>query len=243
MSLALTAADGPGASLVVSVVVMAYNEVGSLADTVHEIAEMLATLCLPHEIVIVDDGSDDGTAELADRLQTALSVVRVVHHRSNLGLGGVYRTGFETSRAELVTFFPADGQFPASTLQGLLAASERHDMVLGYIPARNDSMVGRALSWCERRLYDALFGRLPRFQGVLMFRRMLLGRFRPRCTGRGWGVLMEFIIRVQRSGASTVSIPTSYRPRRIGHSKVNNWQTIRANLAELWAVRSHLARS
>jgi len=73
-----------------------------------------------------------------------------------------------------------------------------------------------------------------------MFRRGLLDRFAPRCAGRGWGILMEFIIRVYRSEAVTVSVPTSYRPRSKGRSKVTNWRTIRANLTELWMVRGYL---
>jgi len=241
VSSVLATDEGPATSLVVSVVIMAFNEAASLAETVSEVAEVLSSTCLSHEIVIVNDGSDDGTGELADRLQEKLPVVRVVHHHSNLGLGGVYRTGFDTTRGELLTFFPADGQFPASILRQFLREMEGRDMVLGYIPARNDSRVGKALSWCERRLYYALLGPLPKFQGVLMFRRRLLDRFAPHCQGRGWGVLMEFILRVHRSEAATISVPTSYRPRLRGRSKVNNWRTIRANLAELWAVRDQIA--
>jgi dolichol-phosphate mannosyltransferase len=231
---------GPEAQPRLSVVVMAFNESGSLVDTVGEIQAELCKLTFDHEVVIVDDGSDDATGTLADDLRRQYPGVRVVHHATNLGLGGVYRTGFATARGELVTFFPADGQFPASIIGQFVQEIDGRDMVLGYLAGRRETGFGKALSWCERRLYEAVVGSVPRFQGVLMFRRKLLQLFPPRCTGRGWGVLMEFVIKVHRSGAATVSVPTGYRPRLKGRSKVNNWGTIRANLVELWVVRSHL---
>jgi glycosyltransferase involved in cell wall biosynthesis len=223
--------------ITLSVVVMAYNEADSLAPTVREIDGVLSSLRLPHEIVIIDDGSRDGTGEVAEQIQSDLRAVRVIHHDKNRGLGGVYRTGFSTARGEFVTFFPADGQFPASILRQFIPEINECDLVLGYLPSRRDSPVSRVLSWSERRLYEIFFGRLPRFQGVLMFRRILLEHFALRSKGRGWGVLMEFIIRVQRSGGRTKSVPTSFRPRVSGRSKVNNWRTIYANLMEVWALR------
>src|SRR5262245_21858832 len=220
-----------------SVIVMAFNEAESLSGTVEEIQEALTRTALTHEIVIVDDGSNDTTGTLADQLQSRLDSVRVVHHPANLGLGGVYQTGFEEARGELLTFYPADGQFPASIISDFLREIDGRDMVLGYVPGRRETGIGKALSWCERRLYEVMVGPMPRFQGLLMFRRELLDRFTPECKGRGWGILMEFIIRVHHSDAITASVPTSYRPRLKGRSKVNNWRTIRANLSEMWLVR------
>ena len=220
---------------------MAFNEAESIASTVAEIVEVLSRSPLAHEVIIVDDGSDDATGELADQLGERIPGVRVVHHSANLGLGGVYRTGFATACGELVTFFPADGQFPASIISQFLVEIDGRDMVLGYLAGGRDTTLGKALSWCERRIYQAVVGPTPRFQGVLMFRRRLLDRFGPHCGGRGWGVLMEFILRVHRSDAVTASVPTAYRPRLKGRSKVNNWRTIRANLGELWRVRGYLS--
>jgi hypothetical protein len=85
-----------------------------------------------------------------------------------------------------------------------------------------------------------LFGSLPRFQGVLMFRRSLLDELELKSTGRGWTVLMELIIRASRGGYRLVSVPTEMRPRMSGKSKVNNLRTIWANLKQVFALRRHL---
>jgi len=224
-----------------SVVVMAYNEAGSLEAVVHEIHQTLEGLGRPYEVLIVDDGSSDGSAELADRLAETLPGVRVVHHPVNQGLGGVYRTGFAQARGDWITFFPADGQFPAAIIGQFAALMDRADMVLGYLlPERKRSLLGQALSALERLLYRLLFGPLPRFQGVLMFRRSLLDQFALKSSGRGWAVLMELIIRTNRGGYRVLSVPTAMRPRMSGRSKVNNPRTIWANLRQAIALRRDL---
>ena len=82
----------------ISVMVMAYNEVGNLEPVVRELVRELHLLARPWELVIIDDGSTDGTAALADALAAGISGVRVLHHETNQGLGGVYRTGFAGAR-------------------------------------------------------------------------------------------------------------------------------------------------
>jgi glycosyltransferase involved in cell wall biosynthesis len=223
-----------------TVVVMAYNEAESLEPAVREIAASLARLQGPCEILIVDDGSTDGTTAIADRLAGELSAVRVIVHGVNGGLGAVYRTGFTQARGDLVTFFPADGQFPATIIEDFLPRMAGLDMVLGYLPHRHDSLPGRLLSNGEKLLYRLLFGRLPRFQGVFMFRRRLLEGLHLRSTGRGWGVLMEFLIRCVRRGARTESVPTELRVRRAGVSKVQNSRTIWSNLRQVMILRREM---
>src|SRR6185295_15386599 len=203
----------------VTVVVMAYNEVDNLAPVVAEILAALRGI-EPGigDILIVDDGSTDGTAELADRIGAADGDVRVVHHGANQGLGQVYWTGLTQAEREFVTFFPADGQFPASILPDLFALARDGDLVLGYLPRRRDSIVGRLLSWGQRLLYRALVGPIPRFQGVLMVRRSILGGLQLQPSGRAASIVFEMIIKIVRAGYRVVSVPTAYRPRVTGHS-------------------------
>ncbi len=70
----------------VTVAVMAYNEVHTLESVVRGTLEVLRASGREHELLIIDDGSDDGTGELADRLADDLAGIRVVHHRQNLAL-------------------------------------------------------------------------------------------------------------------------------------------------------------
>ena len=221
--------------------VLAYDEAAHLGAAVAEIREALVGLGRSFEIIVVDDGSADGTSEIADALAAADASIRAVHHRTNLGLGGGYRTGFKEARGDFVTFFPADGQFPPSVIGDFVAAAAHADLVLGYVNDRRERpVVARALSTAERLLYLALFGPMPRFQGILMFRRELLERTALTSEGRGWAVLVELVIRSVRAGCRTASVPTPLRPRAAGLSKVNNWRTIRSNLAQVLELRARL---
>jgi dolichol-phosphate mannosyltransferase len=168
--------------------------------------------------------------------------VRVIHHPENRGLGGVYRTGFEGARGDLVTFFPADGQFPAEIIASFHPLMSHYDLVLGYLPNRDGSLVARGLSAAEKVLYRVLFGPMPRFQGVFMLRRAVLASLSLETTGRGWGVVMEMVLRVSRGGHRVTSVATSLRARRSGRSKVNNPHTVLANLRQVVALRRRLGR-
>jgi dolichol-phosphate mannosyltransferase len=224
----------------VSVVLMAWNEAATLASVAREIADELERLGVSSEILVIDDGSTDGSGAIADDLAATLPGLRVHHHGQNRGLGGVYRTGFAHARGELLTFFPADGQFPASILGVYLPAMTDADIILGTLPERGRSLGAWALSVAERLLLRALFGQFPRFQGILMFRRELLHDTPLVSQGRGWTVLMEFILRKARAGARIKNVPITIRPRASGQSKVNNLGSILSNLRQVLALRLYL---
>jgi glycosyltransferase involved in cell wall biosynthesis len=228
--------DGP----FVTVSIMAFDEVANLPIVADEILTVLDRLGKSYEVIIIDDGSTDGTAQIADALARSTTAIRVIHHPTNLGLGGVYRTGFAASRGDFLTFFPADGQFPAGIIEEFASLVENSDLVLGYLPVRNASLVGKLLSWIERALYHGLLGTVPKFQGIMMIRRSILAHLPLSSTGRGWAVVMELLLRASRGGYRIVSVPTSYRGRLSGTSKVNNLRTMWANLIQLIELRRRL---
>jgi glycosyltransferase involved in cell wall biosynthesis len=166
--------------------------------------------------------------------------VRVIHHEVNRGLGGVYRTGFQEATRDLVTFFPADGQFPATIIQTFYPLMDEHDLVLGYLPRRDSSPLAKGLSAAEKVLYRMLFGPMPRYQGVFMVRRKVLAGLTLRTAGRGWGVVMEMVLRIFRGPYRVTSVPTILRPRMSGQSKVNNLRTVWINLKQALVLRRTL---
>ncbi|MFH1529456.1 MAG: glycosyltransferase family 2 protein [Pseudomonadota bacterium] len=225
-----------------TVTIPCYDEVGTLEPFVRSLVATLTPEGFPFEILVVDDGSGDGSGAVADALAEELAPFRVIHHPQNQGLGGVYRTGFAEARGTFNTFMAADMQFPAWTLHHFLPHLAAHDMVLGYLPDRRDSAVGKVLSLGERALMRLLFGSFPRFQGTVVFRRALLERYNLVSSGRGWGILMEFILRAHRDGVGMISVPSVVEPRREGQSKVSNLGAIWANLRQLVVLRTYLSR-
>ncbi|NLG35669.1 MAG: glycosyltransferase family 2 protein [Lentisphaerae bacterium] len=221
---------------------MAYNEAASLQTVVMEIHRELEQMGGDHEIVIIDDGSTDGSGEIADRLANDLDSVRVVHHPENLGLGAVYREALQCGTKELATAFPADGQFEPGILPQFMRRFNEADLVLGYIPEyrKSRSAAARVLSFAERSLYKMLFGSFPDFQGIWMVRRALVNTVPLTSSGRGWMIQMELILRFQRKGYRIVSEPTGIRHRMSGASKVMNAKSILSNLRQVLELRWHL---
>jgi dolichol-phosphate mannosyltransferase len=229
-------------ALSISVVILAFNEEESLEAVVHEIDSVLQTLGRDYELIIVDDGSTDATGAIADRLARENLRMQVAHHTINRGLGEAYRTGFAVAQRDLITFFAADGEIPAATIKEFTSLMDKADMVLGYLPRRNASLLAKSLSKAERMLLWLLFGSFPKFQGVFMVRRKLLNELELKSKGRGWTVVMELIIRASRGGYKIVSAPTEMRPRMSGKSKVKNLATICDSLRQVFLLRCYLGK-
>ena len=217
--------------------VLAFNEERTLGLFVQEVIAVTRRLERECEILVVDDGSTDRTGAIADQLAREIAGIRVIHHETNRGLGEGYRTGFANARGECITFLGGDGQFPAVIIPQFFRLMAETDMVLGYVPHRKGPLGALAFSFFERVLYQLLFGPLPRFQGVVMFKRRLLDKIPLKSTGRGWTVLMELIIRTSRGGDRILSVPTPMSPRMWGKSKVLNLSTVWSNLSQTLALR------
>src|SRR5213079_1947169 len=133
-------------------------------------------------------------------------------------------------------------QFPATIIHDFYPLMADHDLVLGYLPQRASSPLAKGLSAAEKVLSRFLFGPMPRYQGVFMVRRQVLQGLTLHTSGRGWGVVMEMVLRIFRGPYRVTSLPTTLRPRLSGQSKVNNLRTIWTNLKQAFALR-HTLRS
>ena len=110
----------------VSVIIPAYNEEGGVGSQVEAIRRILLAHRITHEIIVVDDGSDDGTAEAARRAHA-----RVLRHLKNRGYGASLKTGIIAAKYNLIAITDADGTYPADQIPVLLEKLERADMVVG----------------------------------------------------------------------------------------------------------------
>lgn len=229
-------------SLALTVAILAYNEEANLRWVVDEMTKELSSIQEPWEILVVDDGSTDGTGRLADELSREDPRIRVIHHEVNRGLGGGYRTGLDEAKGTFLTFFPADGQFAPDIITRFYRQMGDLDMLLGYLPNSKRPLFARAASTAEKILYRVLIGRMPKFQGILMFRTALLKEIKLELSGRGWGIILEFIFRVGNGPYRVRSTPTDLRKRLSGESKVMNSRTITANLEQLFALRNALKK-
>lgn len=200
----------------VTVVVPAYNEAGNVGEVVEAVAQAFATLGVTGELVLVDDGSTDGTGEEAAAAAQRYPFVRVLTHRRNLGLTEALETGFRAARGEVVMLLPADMESdPREDIPKLLAKLEEgYDVVAGWRQGRRD---GKVLA---SRIYNAVSRWLFQVQAhdmnwIKAFRREVVEDLLPLRSDWHRFVLMIAASKGYRVG----EVRVSYYPRRRGKSK------------------------
>jgi dolichol-phosphate mannosyltransferase len=157
---ALSESGGSARRPALSVVLPAFNEEGNVERSIRHAAAAVAPLVPSWEIVVVDDGSRDGTVQAAARLDGELGGerLRLVRHERNRGYGAALRSGFGASRGELVFYTDSDNQFDVGELAACLPMMEAHDAILGYRLDRKDPWLRRAVSAVFNALSSLVFG-------------------------------------------------------------------------------------
>jgi glycosyltransferase involved in cell wall biosynthesis len=168
--------DGHALATAVSVVIPAYNEGAHVAEGIRQVREVLDATGWEFEIIVVDDGSEDETADAA-----ATTGVRVIRHPRNRGYGASLKRGIGAARFEWILITDADGTYPAESIPALLERAHENDMVVG---SRTGEQVAiplerRPAKWFLRKLASYLAGRnLPDLNsGLRLMRRDLVERY------------------------------------------------------------------
>jgi glycosyltransferase involved in cell wall biosynthesis len=148
-----------GPKLGLSVFFPAYNDSGTIASLVISALHTARELTPNFEVIIVNDGSADATAQIADELARTYPEVRVVHHERNRGYGGALRSGFEASTRELIFYTDGDAQYDPAEMAVLWRAfNEGVDLVNGYKISRSDPLHRIVIGRIYHHTVKLLFG-------------------------------------------------------------------------------------
>jgi glycosyltransferase involved in cell wall biosynthesis len=218
--------NDPGTSdarLGVTCAIMAYNEEQNLSQAVAEVRGHLLKSGRPFEVLIVDDGSTDRTAAIADELAAQHDDVRVIRHGTNRGPGSAIVTGVAEARLPLYCFHPADNQVDFGDICRALTLLDRdYDLLVGQRSDRRDYSPMRLLaSYTSIALNRVLF-HLPDYRDfnfIYLWRTELV---KPMLPLRTTGVFLctEVLIRARDAGARIGVAYAAYRPRVAGKSTV-----------------------
>jgi glycosyltransferase involved in cell wall biosynthesis len=221
-----------------TLVVPFFNERENLPRVVGDLLAMARTRCRNFEILCVDDGSSDGSADAVPRAPE----VRLVAHPENRGLTAALRTGFHAADREFVTWVPADGQIPAGEVGRILDAWDGHDLVLSTYRHRPDGVVRLAMSRGLRVLLRIAVGLTDRVEGTYLFRRALLDELALVSRTSAGSIAFEIAAKCRRMGKRITSTQIECAPRLSGHSKVANARNVAATLGEIWRIRRSMRR-
>jgi glycosyltransferase involved in cell wall biosynthesis len=204
---------------VVSVGMPAYNEAGQLESSVGKLVSALERLAVPFEIVVVDDGSTDSTASLAESMASRDGRVRLVRHPVNRGVGAGIATAMRSARGEFFILVPADLAMDPDAIGRYLALTPEADIVAGYTGARPDYNFYRTLvSRVNGGLLRALFGlSIRNFNYIHMYRTSLLRQIPIRYTGSAI-LYAEIFVKAKRLGARFVQVEIPYLARAGGQA-------------------------
>ena len=210
-----------------SVIMFAFNEAENIGPVMEEALEYLQRRTDRYELILVDDGSTDGTRAAADAVAAADDFVKVLSHDRNRGIGAALKTGYAAATLDWVTLLPADGQLPPDQLDRFLELRQGHDLVICHYPDRfseADNFGRKVLSRSLRALTYLATGVPNRLDGAYLIRRSYLQRLPLRSDT--FFLNLELPIRAIRAGASVAETTLHIRPRRAGESKVLSWQRI-----------------
>lgn len=210
-----------------SVVVPAFNEERQVAPAIHAVLDALDLIGVSFEVVAVDDGSTDGTAEVVAGIARTDRRVALVRHVTNQGLGASYVTGVSQARGTFVTWVPGDNAIPPEAVRSVVAARSQADIVIGYpVFDRPRAFPRAALSVAYVRLMNVLSSSHIRYYNciTLMRRELLLTVLTGR--NRGFGVFAEVLVRLLRGGYSFVEVPVRSRSQPMEGSKAFRWRNV-----------------
>lgn len=203
-----------------SVVMPVWNEEALVERSVGRALEVLPTLAGRCELIVVDDGSEDETPALLQRMAAGNPLLRPVLLDGHAGYWAALSAGFAATRFDLIGYVDGDLQFDLDDMRRLLPLLDRHDIVSGSRQPRRDPWSRKAVSFAYNQVLR--FGGGLRVRDVncalKVFRRDVLDAVQPR-GGRFIGVA-EFLLLAQRAGFTIGQVDVRHFPRAAGRSRV-----------------------
>jgi glycosyltransferase involved in cell wall biosynthesis len=228
----------PPASTGLSVFFPAYNDSGTIASMVIAAVRAAARLTYDFEVLVINDGSSDGTAEIADELARLYPQVRVVHHEKNRGYGGALRSGFANATKDLIFYTDGDAQYdPREMAQLWDRMDDGVDLVNGYKISRSDPLHRIVIGRVYHHFVKRLFGLTVRDVDCdfRLMRRAIFDRVR---LEKSSGVIcLEMMKKITDAGFHIVEVPVHHYHRAYGKSQFFNFPRLyrtAVDVMKLW---------
>jgi len=224
----------------------AYNDSGTIASLVIAAHRTAQHLTPNFEILIINDGSADDTAAIADELARTYPEVRAVHHVKNRGYGGALRSGFSEASKDLVFYTDGDGQYDPSELAVLWPQlTDGVDLVNGYKISRSDPWHRIIIGRMYHHTVKLLFGLKVRDVDCdfRLMRRSIFDRVR---LEHNSGVIcLEMMKKITDAGFGIAEVPVHHFHRAFGRSQFFNFPRLARtamDVAKLWVALVVLRR-
>lgn len=222
----------------ISICVPAFNEEKSLRKAVEDLFSTLRASLQELEVIIVNDGSTDGTSRLAEHLAKEHSQVKVIHHLTNLGIGSCYRDVLAVATGNFFTWFPADHENSAEEFIQCLPYLRSDSIVTCYHCGQDPrSVFRRWISYGYSRILNKFFHlNLKYYNGLTIFPTSALRSFP--LVANGFIFSAETLIYAVKYGCRIVQLPAPLRKRISGKSKLVTFVSFYQILNDIFRIFS-----
>jgi len=230
----------PGTIPSISVFFPCHNEAANIEPLVCKAVDVLSRVTGDFEIIIVDDGSTDGTDKIADTLAAEHHTVKVIRHESNLGYGAALQSGFRASAKELVFYTDGDGQFDIAELPELLPMIKQYDIVSCYRLKRREGIVRKINGWAWTKLVCFLFRMNVRDIDCAfkLYKRSIFDDIKIKSTGAL--IDAEILARAIHKGYTITQRGVHHYPRKSGTQSGASLAVIFRAFKELFRLRKEI---
>jgi glycosyltransferase involved in cell wall biosynthesis len=217
-----------------------FNEAGSIRPLTEKAINVLRSICDDYEILLIDDGSSDGTSQLADDLSREYRAVRVIHHPYNKGYGAALQSGFRAATKEYVFYTDGDGQFDLAELPPLLPLMHQFDIVSAYRLNRQEGFIRKFNAFCWTKLVGFLFHlKLKDIDCAFkVYKRSLFDEIEMISTGAL--IDTEILARFRQKGYTIAQVGVHHYPRIAGKATGANIKVILRAFRELLQLRKKI---
>ena len=220
-----------------SVFLPIFNEEANVKKVVLATREVLQDVADEWELIIVDDGSTDGSSELIKELAQSDPKIRVVTHKANEGYGATISSGFYESKYPWIAFTDSDGQFDFTEITGFINKQKETnaDLVIGYYKKRQVSALKKITSRLWELMVFVLFGLKVRDIdcGFKLISKKVIDTIPTLESKRGAFISSELLIKAKRAGFKIVEIPVTHYPRLKGAGTGRNLNVIIKSFVDL----------
>jgi glycosyltransferase involved in cell wall biosynthesis len=229
----------------VSLVIPAYNESANLLPLVEACEQALADVQGVHEIVLVDDGSTDDSAEILSRLEAESPLLRTIRHErgKNIGCHPSELEALKTAKGELALFLPADLQIHPFSLPLFLDASSRADIVASRRLHRADNLFRRLASGANNRVERLLMGvDVHDAHSSMLLNRRCLDEIVPLVVSNSALIPAEILVRARQHGLRITEVNVEHYPRLTGRQTGISVSEVLRVQFDLLRLRRRLSR-